>query len=50
MCDLRPENADSSHGLLFQLEKLRYSAEREFPNARDFIRPGFDEPTLDLLH
>ena len=50
MCDLRPENADSIHGLLFQLEKLRSSAEREFPNARDFIRPGFDEPTLDLLH
>ena len=50
MCDFRPENADSIHGLLFQLEKLRSSAEREFPNARDFIRPGFDEPTLDLLH
>lgn len=50
MCDLRPENADSIHGLLLQLEKLRSSAEREFPNARDFIRPGFDEPTVDLLH
>lgn len=50
MCDLRPENAESIHGLLFQLEKLRSSAERAFPNARDFIRPGFDEPTLDLLH
>jgi len=50
MCDLRPENADSIHGLLFQLERLRSSAETEFPNARDFIRPGFDEPTLDLLH
>lgn len=50
MCDLRPDNADSIHGLLFQLEQLRSSGEREFPNARDFIRPGFDEPTLDLLH
>lgn len=50
MCDLRPENADSIHGLLFQLERLRSCAETEFPNARDFIRPGFDEPTLDLLH
>ena len=50
MCDLRPENADSIHGLLFQLEQLRSNGEREFPNARDFIRPGFDEPTLDLLH
>ena len=50
MSDLRPENADSIHGFLFQLDQLRSSAEREFPNARDFIRPGFDEPTLDLLH
>ena len=50
MCDLRPENADSIHGFLIQLEQLRSNAEREFPNARDFIRPGFDEPTLNLLH
>lgn len=50
MCDLRPENADSIHGLLFQLERLRSNAETEFPNARDFIRPGFDESRLDLLH
>jgi hypothetical protein len=48
--ELQPENADSIRRLLFQLEKLRSGAEREFPNARDFIRPGFDEPTLDLLH
>ena len=48
--ELQPENADSIHRLLFQLEKMRSGAEREFPNARDFIRPGFDEPTLDLLH
>jgi hypothetical protein len=50
MCNLRPENVDSIHGFLLQLEKLRSSAESEFPNARDFIRPGFDEPTVDLLH
>lgn len=50
ICELEPENADSIHRLLFQLEKMRSGAEREFPNARDFIRPGFDEPTLDLLH
>jgi hypothetical protein len=50
MCDLRPENADAIHGFLIQLEQLRSNAEREFPNARDFIRPGFDEPTIDLLH
>lgn len=49
MCDLRPENSESIHRFLFQLERLRSGAEREFPKARDFIRPGFDEPTLDLL-
>lgn len=48
--EVQPENADSIHRLLFQLEKMRSGAEAEFPNARDFIRPGFDEPTLDLLH
>jgi hypothetical protein len=50
MSDKRSENSDSIHRLLFQLEKLRSGTEREFPNARDFIRPGFDELTLDLLH
>jgi hypothetical protein len=50
MSDKRSENSDSIHQLLFQLEKLRFGTEREFPNARDFIRPGFDELTLDLLH
>ena len=50
ICELQPENADSIHRLLFQLEEMRSEAESEFPNARDFIRPGFDEPTLDLLH
>lgn len=36
--------------LLVHLEKLRRSAEREFPGARDFIRPGFDEASLDVVH
>jgi len=49
MGELRPENSDSIHRLLLDLEKLRLSAEREFPRARDFIRPGFDE-NLDILH
>ncbi|MEP6819582.1 MAG: hypothetical protein ABJA18_08615 [bacterium] len=43
------ENPDSIHKLLMDLEKLRLLAEREFPEARDFIRPGFDED-LDKLH
>jgi hypothetical protein len=34
---------------LFDLEKLRLSVEKEFPAARDFIRPGLDE-NLDTLH
>jgi len=46
---LRSENADSIRKLLLDLEKLRLHAEREFPTARDFIRPGFDEISLDIL-
>jgi hypothetical protein len=44
------EPTDTIQRLLVDLEKLRLSAEREFPDARDFIRPGFDEASLDLLH
>ena len=29
--------------ILLHLERLRRGAEQEFPNARGFIRPGFDE-------
>lgn len=53
MYDSRAEQAEQSdtiQHLLLDLEKLRLSAEREFPGARDFIRPGFDEPSLDMLH
>lgn len=49
MGELRRENADSIQKLLLDLEKLRLRAEEEFPRARDFIRPGFDE-NLDMLH
>lgn len=49
MGELRRENADSIQKLLLDLEKLRLRAEEEFPRARDFIRPGFDED-LDMLH
>ena len=47
------EQDEQSHMIqkwLLHLEQLRLSAEREFPRARDFIRPGFDEPSLDMLH
>ena len=53
MYDSHTEMAERSYttqGLLVDLEKLRRSAEREFPNARDFIRPGFDEASLDVVH
>ena len=38
-----PERADSIIPLIFDLERLRQKIELRFPNARDFIRPGFDE-------
>jgi len=49
MGELRGENSDSIGKLLLDLEKLRLRAEEEFPQARDLIRPGFDE-NLDMLH
>ncbi|HJU93808.1 MAG TPA: hypothetical protein VJ656_12795 [Pyrinomonadaceae bacterium] len=38
-----PERADSIVPLILQLEMLRTRLEHAFPEARDFIRPGFDE-------
>jgi hypothetical protein len=38
-----PERSESIVPLILQLERLRKRAEKEFPNARAFIRPGFDE-------
>jgi hypothetical protein len=29
--------------LILQLERLRKRVEKHFPDAREFIRPGFDE-------
>ncbi len=37
-----PERADSIVALILQLERLRYRLENGFPQARRFIRPGFD--------
>jgi len=37
------ERADSIVPIILQLEKLRQRTERRFPQARSFIRPGFDE-------
>ena len=38
-----PERAESIVPLILQLEKLRQRTEKQFPAARDFVRPGFDE-------
>lgn len=38
-----PERADSIKPIILDLERLRKKAEKRFPKARDFIRPGFDE-------
>ena len=38
-----PERSDGIVPLLLELDQLRQLIEKEFPQARDFIRPGFDE-------
>ena len=38
-----PERAASIVPLILQLERLRNRLEKAFPEARDFVRPGFDE-------
>ena len=38
-----PEHVDSIVPLILQLEMLRNRLEHGFPEAREFIRPGFDE-------
>jgi hypothetical protein len=38
-----PERTGSIVPLILQLERLRNRLEKAFPEARDFVRPGFDE-------
>jgi hypothetical protein len=45
-----PEKADSTKAMLLELERLRRGAEQTFPNARDFIRPGFDEVNSEFMN
>jgi hypothetical protein len=40
---LTSENSSEVHPLIALLETIREKAEKKFPNARNFIRPGFDE-------
>lgn len=44
-----PEKADSIVPMLLELERLRRATEQTFPQARDFIRPGFDEVISEFL-
>jgi len=43
------EKSDTIKPILIQLESLRGSAEKRFPHARDFIRPGLDEAYSDFV-
>jgi hypothetical protein len=38
-----PEEENTILDMLAHLEKLRKSVEKEFPDARSFKRPGFDD-------
>src|SRR5689334_6584646 len=38
-----PDHAGSIVPLILQLERLRKRVEKQFSEARDFVRPGFDE-------
>jgi hypothetical protein len=42
-----PDEADVMLDFLLQLDRLRREAERTFPDARAFARPGFDDGTLE---
>jgi hypothetical protein len=37
-----PDKTDSILAMLVHLDRLRRAAEKEFPDARKFVRPGFD--------
>lgn len=41
--DVFPEQKDDMIDILIHLDRLRKAIEQTFPNARAFIRPGFDE-------
>jgi len=44
-----PDKSDSIAPILAELERLRWLMEQEFPDARGFMRPGFDEVETDLV-
>ena len=42
MKEFFPEKTDSILSMLVHLDRLRRGTEKEFPDARSFVRPGFD--------
>ena len=44
------DRADSIVPMLVALERLRQATEQTFPEAKDFIRPGFDEISDQLIN
>lgn len=44
--DCFPEKTDDLLSILLHLDRLRRQCEKEFPNARTFVRPGFDTVIL----
>ena len=45
LLQLLPDHEDAIIPLLAALQKIKKSGEAEFPDARKFVRPGFDEQT-----
>ena len=45
-----PDGAQSIVPLLVALERLRQITEQVFPDARDFIRPGFNDVSDELIN
>lgn len=45
-----PGKSDSIAPIVGELERLRWLLEQEFPNARGFMRPGFDETDTELVN
>lgn len=45
-----PKKSDSIAPILAELERLRWLLEQSFPEARGFMRPGFDEVETDLVN
>ena len=45
-----PGKSDSIAPIVADLERLRWLLEEEFPDARGFMRPGFDEAHTELVN